>query len=48
MAENHDASTIPFALTDSDRENLAGGDENFRPHTWEELKEIIGSKRTSP
>jgi len=35
-------NAIPFDLTDTDRANLAGGDENFQPHNWEDLKHIIG------
>jgi hypothetical protein len=42
MAEDLDVESMP-GLTDTDRENLAGGDEKFSPHTWEELKQIIGS-----
>ena len=42
MASTYDMKNIPFELTDSDRENLAGGDENFRPHDWDDLKKIIG------
>ena len=34
--------SLPFDLTDTDRENLAGGDEKFQPHDWEDLKQIIG------
>ena len=30
-------------LTESDRQNLLAGDEKFTPHTWNELKQIIGS-----
>lgn len=43
MEPEHDPNKIPFELTDTDRENLAGGDENFQPHNWEDLKHIIGS-----
>ena len=32
----------PFPLTDVDRHNLSLSDEQFKPHTWEELKQIIG------
>ena len=35
-------NSIPFDLTETDRENLLAGDENFKPHTWEDLKVIIG------
>ena len=34
---------VPFGLTQTDLENLAGGDERFQPHDWEDLKHIIGS-----
>ena len=40
--ENEELGSIPFDLTDTDRENLQGGDENFKPHNWEDLKQIIG------
>lgn len=32
----------PFALTDKDRYNLSLTDAEFKPHTWEDLKTIIG------
>lgn len=41
--EQDDEGSIPFDLTDTDRENLAKGDESFQPHTWEDLQKIIGS-----
>ncbi len=44
MTKSHNVESIPFALTDTDRENLAGGDDNFQPHTWAELKQIIGGR----
>lgn len=40
--EIEELNDIPFDLTETDRQNLAEGDEAFRPHTWEELKDIIG------
>ena len=40
--ENEELGSIPFDLTDTDRENLQGGDEKFKPHHWEDLKQIIG------
>ena len=43
MAEVKEPERIPFQLTETDLENLAGGDEKFRPHDWEDLKQIIGS-----
>ncbi|KAL8724262.1 MAG: hypothetical protein Q9166_008051 [cf. Caloplaca sp. 2 TL-2023] len=30
-----------FDLTDKDRENLARKDEDYQPHTWENLKQIL-------
>ena len=42
---NSELDDIPFDLTDTDRANLAGGDENFHPHDWEDLKRIIGGTR---
>ncbi|KAL8788699.1 MAG: hypothetical protein Q9213_001513 [Squamulea squamosa] len=32
-----------FDLTDKDRENLARKEEDYHPHTWENLKQIIAS-----
>lgn len=42
MADDPELGAFP-GLTPTDRENLAGGDENFKPHNWDDLKEIIGS-----
>ena len=42
MAAADHAGKLPFELTPTDHENLAQGDANFKPHTWDELKEIIG------
>ena len=42
MADDAELGVFP-GLTPTDRENLAGGDENFKPHDWNDLKEIIGS-----
>ena len=43
MANDHDwINSIPFELTETDRQNLIAGDEKFVPHTWEDLKTIIG------
>ena len=45
MSEDEvDISSIPFELTDTDRENLLLGDAHFKPHTWDELKHIIGKQ----
>ncbi|ETI20437.1 hypothetical protein G647_08472 [Cladophialophora carrionii CBS 160.54] len=37
----------PFALTAVDRAVLAMTDEEFRPHTWDELKQIIAEHNLS-
>ena len=42
MADDTELAAFP-GLTPTDRENLARGDENFKPHNWEDLKQIIGS-----
>ena len=42
MAAVQEMEDVPFDLTETDRENLAQGDEKFRPHTWDELKDIVG------
>ena len=42
MADDPERDAFP-GLTQTDRENLAGGDENFKPHNWQDLIEIIGS-----
>ena len=34
----------PFNLTDTDRVILAQTDEEFEPHSWEELKEIVSTQ----
>lgn len=36
----------PFPLTYVDRYNLSITDAEFQPHTWEELKDIIGENLT--
>lgn len=42
MADQVELGAFP-GLTPTDRENLAGGDENFKPHNWEDLKGIIAA-----
>ena len=42
MAAIQEMEDMPFDLTETDHENLAQGDEKFRPHTWGELKDIVG------
>ena len=48
MAPNQDTDNLPFELTETDRQNLAQGDEKFKPHTWDEVKEIVGTSRLHP
>lgn len=43
MTETKEPEELPFELTKTDLENLAGGDEKFQPHNWEDLKHIIGN-----
>lgn len=47
MAVGAQDAPLPFNLTDLDREILAQTDEQFQPHTWEELRQIIGKFPTS-
>ncbi len=35
---------FPFPLTAVDRHNLSITDAEFKPHTWAELKHIIGAR----
>ena len=42
-----DLQTIPFELTKTDVENLMAGDDRFIPHSWQDLKNIIGSSYLS-
>lgn len=37
-----DGEQLPFNLTEVDLATLAQTDEEFIPHSWEELKKIIG------
>jgi hypothetical protein len=37
-------AALPFPLTETDRYNLGLTDDQFHPHTWEELKQIIGTR----
>ena len=34
---------FPFPLTDVDRHNLSITNDEFEPHTWVDLKNIIGT-----
>ncbi|KAL8858305.1 MAG: hypothetical protein Q9178_005168 [Gyalolechia marmorata] len=38
-----DEDSPAFNLTEKDRENLARKDEDFEPHTWDNLKQIIAN-----
>lgn len=40
--EGHQEEQYPFPLTAVDRHNLSITDEQFEPHTWRELKQIVG------
>lgn len=42
MAPDEALASTPFPLTALDREILSMSDDDFHPHTWEELKQIIG------
>lgn len=35
---------LPFPLTSVDRYNLSITDAEYQPHTWAELKQIIGAR----
>lgn len=43
--EPFETEESPFPLTDVDRYNLSITDAEYKPHTWEELKQIIGAER---
>jgi hypothetical protein len=42
VVSNGGENAAPFPLTATDRELLALDDTEFQPHTWDELKQIIG------
>ena len=42
IVSNDGENAAPFPLTATDRELLALDDTKFQPHTWDELKQIIG------
>ncbi len=42
VPQDSDNDPSPFPLTTVDRAVLAMTDEEFHPHTWDELKQIIG------
>lgn len=39
----HETSKAPFELTESDKWVLSHTDDEFQGHSWEDLKEIIGT-----
>ena len=43
MTGSGDGEPLPFDLTETDRQNLAPGDAQFKPLAWDDLKEIIGT-----
>ena len=42
IAREVSVNQLPFNLTDLEREILDQTDEEYVPHSWEELKQIIG------
>ena len=42
MTGSANGEPLPFDLTETDRQNLAQGDAQFKPLAWNDLKEIIG------
>ncbi|OQV00198.1 hypothetical protein CLAIMM_05730 [Cladophialophora immunda] len=47
MASNPDNTPSPFPLTAVDQSVLAMTDDQFHPHTWEELKQVIAEHNLS-
>ncbi|KAJ9627398.1 hypothetical protein H2204_009809 [Knufia peltigerae] len=47
MAPDEALASTPFPLTALDREILSMSDDDFHPHTWEELKQIIAENNLS-
>ena len=43
MALDWAEDELPFPLTDVDRAQLKLTDEEYAPHTWEELRQIVGA-----
>ena len=43
MAFEWTEDELPFPLTDIDRAHLKLSDDEFEPHTWDQLKTIIGA-----
>ena len=46
MTIDHTSSSTaaePFNLTSADHDVLASTDADFEPHSWDELKEILGT-----
>jgi hypothetical protein len=42
MTTDSTGTPLPFRLTALDREILSMSNDEFSPHTWEEIKQIIG------
>jgi hypothetical protein len=42
VASHGGQNTAPFPLAAVDREQFALSDDEFKPHSWDELKQIIG------
>ena len=42
MGAQMQPDSIPFPLTDTDRQYLAAGDAKYKPHTWDDVRKIIG------
>lgn len=46
MGDNPAPEAAPFRLTKVDKWVLAQTDDEYTPHTWDELREIIGTVRS--
>lgn len=42
MALDWTEDELPFPLTAVDRAQLELADEEYEPHTWEQLRQIVG------
>ncbi|KAL9599270.1 MAG: hypothetical protein Q9219_003972 [cf. Caloplaca sp. 3 TL-2023] len=43
MTDEEEEDIPAFELTEKDRQNLARQDEDFQPHTWKDLQEIVAT-----
>jgi hypothetical protein len=48
MQPPSDDTPVPFPLTAVDKAQLALTDDQFEPHTWDDLKQIIGGHSFIP